>query len=51
MLAGSLTERLARQIGTGGPMAVSDYVAAALYDPDFGFYTAGGGRAGRRGGP
>jgi len=30
-------------------MAVSDYVAAALYDPDFGFYTAGGGRAGRRG--
>ncbi|MEZ5166233.1 MAG: SAM-dependent methyltransferase [Acidimicrobiales bacterium] len=44
----SLTDRLVAEIGRDGPMPVSRYVEAALYDPVGGFYTAGG-RAGRRG--
>lgn len=49
MTAGSLTEKLAHTIERSGPIPVSAYVAAALYDDAFGFYTAGVGRAGRGG--
>lgn len=44
----SLTERLRHRIATDGPLAVSDYVDAALYDENDGFYATVG-RAGRRG--
>ncbi len=43
-----LPDRLRRQIAETGPMSVSAFVDAALYDPTDGFYTSGG-RAGRRG--
>lgn len=44
-----LAERIARRIGARGPMAVSEYVEACLYDADGGFYMRpGGGRAGGR---
>ncbi len=48
----ALGTRLARRIAATGPLPVSEYVAAALYDPDDGFYTSptGGGAAGRDGG-
>ncbi|MEM7143047.1 MAG: SAM-dependent methyltransferase [Actinomycetota bacterium] len=46
--AASLADRLDRRIADEGPIPVSVYVDAALYDADAGFYTAGGGRAGRR---
>ncbi len=45
---GSLAERLLRRIVDDGPLLVSEWVEAALYDPDEGFYMTGG-RAGRRG--
>lgn len=48
MPAESLADRLDRQIAEGGPLPVSAYVEAALYDPDGGFYATGG-RAGRDG--
>lgn len=44
-----LGERLAARIGRHGPIGFDEYVEAALYDPDGGFYTAAGGAAGRRG--
>ncbi len=37
-----------RRIATEGPIRFSTFVDIALYDPDFGFYVAGG-QAGRRG--
>ncbi len=43
-----LASRLADRSRRDGPMAVSDFVEAALYDPTEGFYMAGG-RAGREG--
>ena len=47
----TLTERIARRIGERGPIPVSEYVSACLYDPDGGFYMRpGGGRAGGRAG-
>lgn len=47
----TLAERIARRIGERGPIPVSEYVEACLYDPDDGFYMrAGGGRAGGRSG-
>ena len=47
----TLGERIARRIGEHGPIPVSDYVDACLYDPDGGFYMRpGGGRAGGRSG-
>lgn len=49
MAAASLADRLDRLIAEVGPIPVSVYVEAALYDDAGGFYTAGGGRAGRRG--
>jgi len=44
----SLTDRLHERIAADGPMLVSDWIEAALYDPADGFYMSGG-RAGRRG--
>ena len=44
-----LGERIACRIGERGPIPVSEYVDACLYDPDGGFYMRpGGGRAGGR---
>jgi NADH dehydrogenase [ubiquinone] 1 alpha subcomplex assembly factor 7 len=34
----SLTAQLARRIAAGGPITVADYMAAALSDPDYGYY-------------
>lgn len=34
-----LGQRLARRIGTDGPMTVADYMAACLGDPELGYYT------------
>ncbi|MDG2218500.1 MAG: SAM-dependent methyltransferase [Acidimicrobiales bacterium] len=48
MTAESLAGRLRSEITQHGSMAVSDYVEAALYDPEEGFYSVAG-RAGRRG--
>ncbi len=48
MDAAPLPERLRRRIVETGPLSVSAFVDAALYDPTGGFYTSGG-RAGRRG--
>jgi SAM-dependent MidA family methyltransferase len=44
----SLPARLAQRIRRTGPIPVSDFVEAALYDPTDGFYMSGG-RAGRGG--
>ncbi len=38
-MADSLTERLANRIAGTGPVTVADYMASALTDPDFGYYT------------
>ena len=47
----TLGERIARRIEELGPIPVSEYVEACLYDPDGGFYMRpGGGRAGGRSG-
>ncbi len=35
----SLTQRLADRIAAAGPITVADYMASALTDPDFGYYT------------
>ena len=43
-----LADRLAERIRATGPMAFEAWVEACLYDPDGGFYAAGG-AAGRRG--
>jgi len=48
MSAAPLSDRLRRQIAETGPIPVSTFVGAALYDPRDGFYATGGG-AGRRG--
>jgi len=49
MVSGTaLADRLHRQITDRGPMAVSEWIEAALYDPSGGFYMTGG-RAGRGG--
>ena len=45
---GDLAARLARRIRDDGPIPVSEFVDAALYDPADGFYMVGG-RAGRAG--
>ena len=47
-----LGERLALRIRETGPISVSEFVDAALYDPEYGFYTGpfGAGAAGRGGG-
>ncbi len=51
MVAESLAERLRRRIEHSGPLPVSAFVQAALYDAEEGFYARpdSGGRAGRRG--
>ena len=43
-----LAQRIAERIADKGPIAVSEFVSAALYDPDDGFYLTGG-HAGRSG--
>ena len=48
MAVASLADRLRAQIHEHGPIPVSEFVAAALYDQHEGFYVTGG-RAGRRG--
>ncbi|MCY4663057.1 MAG: hypothetical protein OXC00_00165, partial [Acidimicrobiaceae bacterium] len=46
-----LGARIARRIEARGPIPVSEYVEACLYDPAGGFYMRpGGGRAGGRSG-
>ena len=44
-----LRERLIRRIERAGPMPVSQYVDACLYDPDGGFYMRGGRSGAARG--
>ncbi len=48
MPAGSLADRLRQRIDDSGPLGVSEYIGAALYDPTDGFYAVRG-QAGRRG--
>jgi SAM-dependent MidA family methyltransferase len=48
MVGRPLADRLAERIRATGPMAFEAWVEACLYDPDGGFYAAGG-SAGRRG--
>ena len=51
MLLVTVGQRIAGRIAARGPMAVSEYVEACLYDPDGGFYMRSvGGRAGGRSG-
>lgn len=38
--AGVLRDRLLSRISAAGPMSVADYMRAALYDPDHGYYIA-----------
>src|ERR1700733_9338869 len=38
-LDGNLAERLENRIAGAGPITVADYMASALTDPDFGYYT------------
>ena len=45
----SLGERIAGRIADGGPIPVSEYVEACLYDPDAGFYMRSGRAGGRSG--
>ena len=40
-------ERIVAEIGRRGPIPFVEAVELALYDPEGGFYTAGGGRSGR----
>ena len=47
-MSADLADRIRARIEREGPLAVSDVVDAALYDPADGFYAAGG-HAGRRG--
>ena len=48
-LAEMLTEKLADRIRRGGPITFAEFQDSALYDPESGFFTTGGG-AGRVGG-
>lgn len=41
--------RLVHELAASGPLRFDAYVERCLYDPDWGFYTAGGGAAGKRG--
>lgn len=41
--------RLVSELTASGPLRFDAYVERCLYDPDWGFYTAGGGAAGKRG--
>ncbi|MCY4422901.1 MAG: SAM-dependent methyltransferase [Acidimicrobiaceae bacterium] len=51
MLLVTVGQRLAARIAARGPIPVSEFVEACLYDPDGGFYMrAGGGRPGGRSG-
>ena len=48
MAATSLADRLRARIAANGPIAVSDFVDAALYDEAEGFYATGPGGPSRR---
>ena len=45
----SLAEVLRSEIARQGPISFRDFMAQALYHPDFGYYTSGRARIGRRG--
>jgi SAM-dependent MidA family methyltransferase len=45
----NLQDRLVRHVAAAGPIAFSEFLDQALYDPALGFYGSGTGRAGRRG--
>src|SRR5262245_10370174 len=45
-MPGSLLERIVAEIDRRGPIPFVEAVELAQYDPDGGFYTAGGGRSG-----
>ena len=49
MLLVTVGQRLASRIAARGPIPVSEYVEACLYDPDGGFYMRGGRAGGRSG--
>ena len=49
MLLVTVGQRLAGRIAARGPIPVSEYVEACLYDPDGGFYMRGGRAGGRSG--
>ncbi|MCY3642020.1 MAG: SAM-dependent methyltransferase [Acidimicrobiaceae bacterium] len=49
MLLVTAGQRLASRIAARGPIPVSEYVEACLYDPDGGFYMRGGRAGGRSG--
>ena len=49
MLLVTVGQRIASRIAARGPIAVSEYVEACLYDPDGGFYMRGGRAGGRSG--
>lgn len=44
-----LIAKIRAQIAAHGPMTFRDFMAAALYDPEHGFYTSGRAQIGRRG--
>lgn len=44
----ALTQRLIERIVQDGPISVADFMAACLYDPDFGYYTTRPGVASAR---
>ncbi len=46
---GSLAQRLADRIREHGPMPFAAFMDAALYDPDFGYYSTGRNRIGAQG--
>ena len=49
MLLVKVGQRIASRIAARGPIPVSEYVEACLYDPDGGFYMRGGRAGGRSG--
>ena len=49
MLLVTVGQRIAGRIAARGPIPVSEYVEACLYDPDGGFYMRGGRAGGRSG--
>src|SRR4029453_10345798 len=48
VMPGAALERIVAEIARRGPIPFVDAIELALYDPEGGFYTAGGGRSGRR---
>jgi NADH dehydrogenase [ubiquinone] 1 alpha subcomplex assembly factor 7 len=42
-MSGDLAAKIARRIRAAGPLSLAAYMAMALYDPEFGYYTTRGG--------